>query len=229
MEQIGRTSCDTFLINSECGKINGWYFVRNPSYNTIIISHGNAGNMSYDYRLITDLIVTFKCNVCVYDYSGYGHSSGNISEHNCYKSGEAVTNYILNHHHVPISKIIMFGRSLGSGIASYLAQKYGCNKLIILSGFSSVRNLFYDLLPNDLRLFKFIGICINDFPTLSYIAKYMGHTLLLHSKDDEIIPYDNALCNVVNDRCTFIEIGGTHNNPTFSKSVTCEIKKFIDE
>lgn len=214
------------VINRGQQELHGWYFIQNPDYPTILVSHGNGGNISYRENLIQTLC-HLNTNVCVYDYQGYGESTGNPSETNFYNNGETMMDYLINDLHVPLNKIILLGESIGSGVASYLAQKYQCSKLIILSGFSSVKSMFYHLLPQKFSLFSFIGSIVNEFPTSSYLEKFDGHTLILHSKDDDIVPYEQAVINSGNTNCQLVNIGGTHNQPIIDEDVLEQMQEFI--
>lgn len=216
-----------FFVPNGIHKIHCWYFSQNINYPTVMISHGNGGNISHR-SLIIKIFYNLGTNVCIYDYQGYGYSDGNPSEKNLYKDGETILEYLLDQLHIPMEKIILLGESIGSGVASYLAQKYQCPKLIIISGFSSIKSMFYHTLPKCLSFLMFIGIFINEFPTSYYIQKYKGKTLILHSKEDDIVPYDQALTNSKYHGCQLIDIGGTHNHPFFSTYVLDEILKFID-
>jgi pimeloyl-ACP methyl ester carboxylesterase len=219
--------CIDLMVKNETEDIHGWYFSQSPDYPTVLVSHGNAGNMSHREDLIQTLL-DMKTNVCVYDYQGYGKSTGSPNEYHFYKDGEAILNYLLNDLKIPLSAIVMLGESIGSGVASYLAQKCQCSKLIILSGFSSIKDMFYHVLPQNLSFLGFIGFFVNEFPTSSFINKFKGHTLILHSKKDEIVPYDQAVKNAHNnDNYQLLEIGGTHNQPIYTDHVLDQIQKFI--
>ena len=216
-------------INNDNETIHGWFFQQSTKYPTILISHGNAGNIS-DRRELINTLLQLKCNVFIYDYQGYGESTGSPSELNCYADGESAYNYLTETLYLPDDQIILLGESIGCGVASYLAQKKHNRKLILLSGFSSIKDMFESLLPIQLTFFKFLGIFLKEFPVNKYLSSYKGQTLILHSQVDEIVPYDHALTNSrVNPKsCKLINISGPHNAPFFSDFCLNEINSFIN-
>jgi fermentation-respiration switch protein FrsA (DUF1100 family) len=232
LEQYGGAhndvKCSDLLVKNGENTIHGWYFSQNTNYPTILISHGNGGNISHRGQLIQTLL-KLNTNVCIYDYQGYGKSTGCPSEYHFYQDGESILNYLLNNLHIPLDNIILLGESIGSGVASHLAQKYQSSKLVILSGFSSIKDMFYHLLPKKLSFLGFIGMLMNEFPTSSHLNKFKGHTLILHSKEDDIVPYSQAITNSHNNNCQLLDIGGTHNQPIFTEQVLDQIKRFIGQ
>ena len=208
--------------------IHGWYFIQNAKYPTVVISHGNGGNLTYRADLI-QMLYRMKTNVCIYDYQGYGRSTGSPTEKRLYKAGETVMHHLIYTLNVPLEQIIQCGESLGSGVASYLLVDTYCSKLLILSGFSSVKEMFYHLLPEHLSFLTGLSLLFNEFPTFSYLSHYQGKTLILHSRTDGLIPYSQAVKNKCNDRCQLLEIKGTHNQPLFDRAILEQMKDFLAE
>jgi uncharacterized protein len=214
-------------LKKETDTLHGWLFMQNEDYPTILFSHGNAGNISHRGEIIQTLC-DLGTNVCIYDYHGYGHSTGRPSEANFYKAGEVFTEYLLNDLQIPLSNIIFMGESIGCCVATYLAQKYQSPKLILLSGFSSIKDLFYHFVVKSVSFLRFFSIFVNDFPTDKYLDQYHGQTLILHSKTDGLIPYEQAEANAKHTGCRLIEIEGTHNQPIFNKHTLNTMKKFMN-
>ena len=210
---------DIYVKNNKA-TIHGWLFQQRQQQQqsdkckTVLISHGNAGNISNRGKIIK-LLYDIGVNVVIYDYQGYGKSTGHPSEDNFYSDGEKMVEYLITDLGVPMDDIILFGESIGCGVASYLAQKYSCPKVILLSGFSSIRDMFHYILP----YFSIFGCLITEFPVNRYISRYKGDVLLLHSRDDELIPYCQAVKNSQFSNCQLIDIEGTHNHPILDSDV----------
>ena len=216
-----------FNIKQDKTQITGWYFVPKEEYPTVLFSHGNSGNISNRQQMI-GMLINLGLNVCIYDYNGYGMSTGYPNEKNLYKNGETALKYLINDNHISPDRIIILGESIGCGVASYLAQKYSCPKLILLSGMSSIKNIFYQLVSTRASFLSFFGYFINEFPTHQYLSKYKGKVLILHSKTDDIIDYQHALDNAkVCNECQVVEIGGTHNFPDINSQHVAQIHNFI--
>ena len=204
---------DNIFIDDD--KIHAWYSEYNPTDDIIFYCHGNSGNIGSRTHII-DMWNKQGFSIFIFDYPGYGLSKGTPSENKLYKCGEKSFEYLLNIK--PKNKIILYGESIGCSVASHLAVKYKIDKLVLQSGFSSMKNLSHDILPSFLY---FLGIFVYEFDISGKLLNYNGDVMLLHSKSDEIIPYKHAkiLKNHTNNLYT---IQGTHNNPIF------DLKKIIN-
>lgn len=226
LQQIGGVTFQNINIDHKGDHLNGWLFSQNKDAPTILLSHGNAGNISHRGYLI-QMLCQMGANVCLYDYSGYGQSTGNPNEKQFYKDGEIMLKHLINNLHIPTDHIVLMGESIGCGVAAYLAQKYQNSKLILLSGFASIKLMFYHLIPNWLSFLKFFGSFVNEFPVDKYLSQFKGQTLILHSQTDGMIPYQQAVDNSNNKGCLLLEISGTHNRPIFTDDVLDKIRNFI--
>ena len=231
LEQTGgsMTHQDVYLHDGLV-KLHGWFVQQNTTglHHTILLSHGNGSNLSGRSDLIQTLL-HLGLNICIYDYPGYGQSTGNPSERGFYQSGEVFMDYLIHQKEIPVTQIIPMGESIGCAVAAYLAQKYHTSKLILLSGFSSIKEMFYGLLPTYLSPLKILGFLLTEFPTDQYLTQFQGQTLLLHSQDDEIVPFKHALSNSQIKGCQLLKIGGTHNQPVFESAVLETIRLFTGE
>ena len=133
-------------------------FIAQPSSSTtLLFSHGNATDLGCMRPHLVDLAEQLQVNVCAYDYTGYGLSSGQPSASNCNADIAAVHRYLRTVHPAACHRIILYGQSLGSGPTLYLASHECVSGVIIHSGLMScVRVLdstvsstpFYDIFPN---------------------------------------------------------------------------------
>lgn len=195
-------------------QLHGWYIPspasnQNPKPLTLLFLHGNAGNISHrmdSIRLFHDM----GLNVFIFDYRGYGQSSGNISELGMYQDAEAAWRYLQQTRGVDEYGIIVFGRSLGGSVAAWLASRYQPAALIVESSFSSVDSMaqrLYPFLPvRWLSRFR--------FDTKSYIQEVRSPVLVVHSREDEIIPFAEGLeiFETASEPRQFLEIHGGHND-----------------
>jgi uncharacterized protein len=218
---------NSFLLKNETCVINGWFFKQKNSSPTLLICHGNAGNMSNRSYLIRTMY-QLGINVCIYDYPGYGLSTGHPNEKGFYQSGEKVLQYLMSTLHIPQESIILLGESIGCGVAAYLAQKYQCSKLILISGFTSVRDM-YDYLTRNWSILNYLGGLVHAYPVSTYLDQYKGHTMILHSRSDDIIPFEQAVQNAQHPRCQLVEIVGTHNYPIVTQDVLNKLHAFLHD
>ena len=189
--------------------LDGWYIPGDPYRETILFFHGNAGNITH--RL--DSLKIFNelgLNVFIFDYRGYGQSQGLPSEEGTDLDADAALAYLTRTRQIPHSQIIYFGRSLGGAIAAKLASRSAPKMLIIESTFTSVPDLaaeIYWFLPvRWLSRFR--------YDAKKYLASIDSPTLIIHSRDDEIIGirHGRALYASASGPKDFLEIRGDHNS-----------------
>ncbi|MCB4790503.1 MAG: alpha/beta fold hydrolase [Elusimicrobia bacterium] len=188
--------------------INAWFIPKQGSARVILMCHGNAGNISH--RL--DRIQNFNhmgLNVLVFDYRGYGKSSGKPGEEGTYRDALASWEYLINEKHFQPQDIIIYGESLGGAVAAWLAQDRPAAALILESAFTSIDELgqeLYPLLPVKL-------LARIHYPTRKYLEQVRCPLLVIHSTEDDIVPFSHGQNIFItgNEPKTFLEIHGSHN------------------
>jgi len=200
---------DVTLETSDGLNLHGWYVPAVQASGVVLFLHGNAGNISH--RL--DSIAIFRelgLDTLIIDYRGYGRSQGKPSERGTYLDAEAAWHYLVNSRGVAEERIIFFGRSLGGGVAAWLANQYRPAALIIESSFSSALDMARKLYPiMPVRLITRLG-----YPVSEYVSRLQCPLLVVHSRDDEIIPFTmaEAIYGSATEPKTLLEIWGDHNN-----------------
>jgi fermentation-respiration switch protein FrsA (DUF1100 family) len=191
----------------------GWYIPVEDARGTMLFCHGNAGNISHRMASIK-IFLGLQLNVFIFDYRGYGASSGSVSEKGTYRDVEAAWDYLVSEKGIPPSEIIIFGRSLGGAIAAWVAQNRDAKALIIESTFTSIPDIgavLYPFLP--VRL-----LARYRYSTISYLADVRCPVLIVHSMDDEMIPVEHAqrLFDAAGEPKEMLELRGTHNETIFA-------------
>ncbi len=196
------------FVTEDGVSLSGWYVPSENAKAVVLFFHGNAGNISH--RLDTlSLFNKLQLTTFIFDYRGFGDSEGKISEYGSYLDAAAALNYLIAVRQISTHDIVYFGRSLGGAIATQLASRTMPKALIVEASFSSVPNLaaeIYPFLPVRL-LSRF------DFDTERAIESVHCPLLIVHSRDDEIIPvkHGRAVYEAANQPKQFLEISGTHN------------------
>ncbi|MCW8900780.1 MAG: alpha/beta hydrolase [Gammaproteobacteria bacterium] len=197
-------------------KISGWYLPYPQAEKTVLFFHGNGGNISHRGDSLY-IFHQLKLNVLIIDYPGYGKSSGKPSEKGLYQSANAAWHYLITNKKVRPKNIIVFGRSLGGAVAVDLASRVKAGAVILESTFSSVQDMVNRLFP---LISKFIYLRYS-FDSFSKINKITAPILIIHSSDDEVIPFvlgEKLYSAVLADK-TFLKIEGGHNDG-FMKSIS---------
>jgi len=208
-EHIGLKYQNVQLVTADGINLHGWFIPSSSAKGTVVFFHGNAGNISHRLESI-DVFNELNLNVFIIDYRGYGQSEGKLTEKGTYRDAEAAWIYLTETRGISAKKIIIFGRSLGASIATWLASKKMPAALIIESGFTSVPSMakrIYPFLPVSwLTYFK--------YDTKNYVKNISCPVLVVHSKNDEIIPFDEGLeiFEAAPKTKQFLEMRGGHND-----------------
>jgi fermentation-respiration switch protein FrsA (DUF1100 family) len=200
---------DITLTTNDGVQLNAWWIPHPDSRATLLFFHGNAGNISHRLNSI-GIFHRLGLSVFIIDYRGYGNSTGTPSEQGTYIDAETAWNYLVNEKNIPPENIIIFGRSLGGAVATELAEKHTSAALIVESSFSSITDIgkhYYPYLPT--RLLARI-----KYPTINRIPNIKSPVLIIHSIEDDIIPYENGklLYEAAKEPKSFLQINGDHNN-----------------
>ena len=205
---VGMDFQDVSISTTDGVMLHGW-FIAGRSSRVLLFFHGNAGNISH--RL--DSIAQFQelgLSVLIIDYRGYGQSTGRTTESGIYRDADAAWHYLIDDRGIVANDIVVFGRSLGASVASRLASEYQPLALIVESSFTSVPDIAQDLYPwLPVRWLSRLSHATHD-----YVRDVRCPILIIHSRDDEIIPFRHgeAIFASANEPRTLLTIRGTHND-----------------
>ena len=178
---------EVVLAAEDGAKIHGW-FIPNPNASHVFLMFcGNAGNKSYMLDAVS-MIYKLGYSVFIYDYREFGKSTGKLTEDTMYSDSELAWNYLTQTRGIPADQIVLHGRSLGVAMASWLATKTKPAALIMESGFTSLGDMadfLYKWLPAKAML-KW------KYDNVGRINEVTSPILIIHSTDDELIPYSHA-------------------------------------
>lgn len=209
--------------------VHGW-IVTSADENApwILQFHGNAGNIAnrVDHlRLFHEL----GFNGVLFDYRGYGKSSGEPSEKGLIEDGLAVVKYLEEVRGVDPRFLIYWGESLGGGVASQVALKKPPRALILKSTFTSVPDLAADVYPFlPVRL-----LAKTRFDTKEAVPTFLFPKLIIHGQADTIIPiqHGQTLYQLCLEPKTFFAASGGHNTSPMElgQEFKDTVKSFVTE
>ncbi|MCP4378426.1 MAG: alpha/beta fold hydrolase, partial [bacterium] len=136
-DQMGMQYENVSLQTSDGVKVHGWFIPCETEKGTVLMFHGNGGNISHRLETIA-IFRRMGYNVMIIDYRGYGQSEGSPSEQGTYRDAEAAWTYLTRKRKIDASKIVLFGRSLGGAVAAWLAVEKHSAGVILESTFTSV-------------------------------------------------------------------------------------------
>ena len=200
---------DVTLTTADNVKLHGWWVPARNARGTILLMHGNAGNISHRLGYLT-MFNRLGYSVLLFDYRGYGKSGGHPDEEGTYRDAEAAWLHLAATRNVAPRDIVMVAESLGGGVATWLALKYPPRALVLASTFRSVPDLgaqIYPWLP--VRLLARI-----TYDNLGRIAKVDAPVLIAHSRDDDVIPFAHgeALFAAAREPKQMLVLAGGHND-----------------
>jgi fermentation-respiration switch protein FrsA (DUF1100 family) len=203
---------EIFFTSGNGYQLNGWFF---PSLDqspwedwVILVSHGNGGNISYRLKLY-ELWIQAGFSVFPYDYKGYGLSSGRPSEQGTYEDATNAYEWLIKRGFKP-DNIIALGESLGGAVATELATRRPLAGLVLQSTFTGIKDLGKELFP--WLPVEMIGSI--DYATHSKLPDLNLPLLILHSREDTMIPFHHAEKNFRAGREPKLlrELAGNHND-----------------
>ncbi len=176
---------ELFIDADDGAKLNALYFEVEKPRGLVVYYHGNAHNLS-KWGAISSQFTQHNYNVIMLDYRGYGKSTGDRTEEKMYQ--DALTFYKKANDLFPESLTVVYGRSLGSTFATYVASKNNPQKLILESPFYSLTDVVktrYPFLPAE-KLLNY------KFNTGVYASDVTVRTIVIHGTDDGIVPFTSG-------------------------------------
>ena len=206
---IGLDFDSVTLTTSDNEQLHAWFVPADPARGTLLFCHGNAGNISHRLESLR-IFHTLGLNVLIFDYRGYGQSSGKPSEAGTYRDVDAAWHYLLDERRLAPQGIVIAGRSLGAAVAADLASRTAPAAVVLESAFMSVPAMaaeIYPWLPSRLP-----GLYRYD--NQAKLARITRPLLIVHSRDDEIVPFAHAatLFAEAGRPKQLLELQGGHND-----------------
>ncbi|MCK4661577.1 MAG: alpha/beta hydrolase [Bacteroidales bacterium] len=214
-----------FITTNDGEKINALFFPNN-SNKVILYFHGNAGSLD-SWQYIYDSFKSLEYNFFIFDYRGYGKSTGKISEKGLYLDGQAAFNFLLKKGFKK-DEIIIYGRSIGTGIAVEIADKNKINSLILETPFTNLKKLANEKAP---YLLPRISLKYT-FDNIGKINNINIPFLIIHGKKDNLIPFKHGeqIYNEYKGKKQFLIIEeGEHNNLDAFPEFTQGISLFLNQ
>jgi uncharacterized protein len=224
---VGLAYEEVALQTSDGVRLHAWFIPVEQPRASVLFCHGNAGNISHRLDSIR-LLHSLGLQVLIFDYRGFGKSEGSPSEAGTYRDVDAAWHHLLDVRGIPAGEIIVSGRSLGAAVAADLASRTRPAAVILESAFTSVPDMAAEIYPwLPVRL-----LSRYRYDNLDKVMRITGPLLLVHSRQDEIIPFAHGerLFERAREPKSFLEIQGGHNDAflTSRKAYTHGLKAFLD-
>jgi fermentation-respiration switch protein FrsA (DUF1100 family) len=202
---------DVFFEAADGVQLHGWW-VPKAGAPVLLWLHGNAGNISNrleNIKLLHDLV---GVQILIFDYREYGRSQGRISREGTFKDAAAAYRYVTGVRGIPARDLVIFGRSLGTALATDLAVQHPCRCLVLESAFTNSSDMAKMMAP-----FLFDWRPQIPYDNLGKIDKVKVPVLVIHGAHDEIIPVDmgrRVFAAAPSPKDLYV-IPGAHHNDTY--------------
>jgi fermentation-respiration switch protein FrsA (DUF1100 family) len=221
---------EELALRTEDGvNLHGWFLPVPESRLTLLVCHGNAGNVSH--RLDRALLAQarLRTDVLLFDYRGYGRSEGSPDEEGTYADARAAWRWILAKGHRP-ERIVLFGESLGAAVALQLAlDTQGARALVLESPFASIPEMAREVYP-FLPLWPLVR---TRYDNVAKAPRLRVPLLVLHGDRDDIVPFAQGrrVFEAAPQPKSFHAIRGASHNDTYlvgGEEYWRTIRSFLD-
>lgn len=151
----------------------------------VLYCHGNAGNLSHRGASIQSWLQGVGLPVLIFDYPGYGRSGGTVSEAGCYAAADAAYDWLTRIKQIPPEKVVLYGDSLGGGVAVDLASRRPHRALVLVNTFTSIPDVATKLYP----WLPVRWLMRNRFDSGGKIGRCKQPVLIAHGTADRLVPF----------------------------------------
>ena len=193
-------------------RLHGWFLpVPNPRW-TVLLSHGNGGNISHRLDRALLLQARLGASVFLYDYRGYGQSDGSPDEDGTYRDARAAYRWLVRDGKTRADRLVLFGESLGAAVALDLAVAEPAAALVLESPFTSVPDMARTTIFAPLAPFV-----RTRYDNMAKIGRLRMPLLVLHGDRDGVVPFPlgRRLFEAAPEPKRFYAIPGADHNDTY--------------
>lgn len=218
---------DAWLTDARGTKLHAWWIPpKRVEQGAILVAHGNGGNVSHRGLLASDLNRAVGAGVLLFEYPGYGKSEGRPTEEGCYDAGDAGYRWLVEEAKIPPNRVVLFGESLGGGVAVEMAVRHEHRALVLLYTFTSLpaaAKYHYPWLPTHMLM-------RTRFDSLSKVGKCTRPVFIAHGTADEIVPFRQGeqLFAAANEPKEFVRLEGMTHNIAIGEAFYAPLARFLE-
>jgi uncharacterized protein len=226
-------SGDKILVDIEKVKIStsdniqllGWYHKKNlKDYKTLIFFHGNAGSLENRIHKLNHF-QDMNINFLIIAWRGFSGNNGKPSEQGLYEDGKSAIDWLIKKG-VSEKNLILYGESLGTGVATHLAQNKSFAGIILESPFTSM----VDAAKNEYPIFPIRFLLKDKYESDKKIKNIKSPIFIMHGKVDEIVPFwmGEEIYNMANEPKYSYFTEYDNHMMEYDESLLIVLKKFIE-
>lgn len=177
---------ERYLVTDDGARLHALHFKAEDPRGVLLYFHGNTGSVRR-WGKFAPRFVRMGYDVLMPDPRGYGKSRGDLSEAALLADAERWYQDALRSH--PEERVVVFGRSLGSGLATPVAAQHRPRMLILETPFANL----YDVATNYLPILPYRLLLRYPFRNDKAIKRVTCPVYILHGRSDATVPYESAL------------------------------------
>jgi uncharacterized protein len=215
---------DIELRTADDVKIHARWYSHPDAAGAILYCPGNAGNLEGRGSLVRALHDALGESVLIFDYPGYGKSEGTPGEAGCYAAADAAYRWLVDNQHVPPDHIVLYGESLGGGVAVEQASRRACRALVLVRTFASIPAVA------EARVSVSVGSLVRSrFDSVSRLGRCTQPVLIAQADADRLIPFEHgerlrAACGGPNE---FYRLHGLDHNDPLPEPFYARLREFL--
>jgi uncharacterized protein len=182
---------DLFFQSGDGTMLHAWYFEQPQSRYTILMSHGNTGNLSGRPALLEAILRT-GASLLVYDYRGFGRSRGTPSVQGVIDDACAAHDFLVEEKNCSPMRIVLYGESIGAAISCQLSLRRPVRGMILQSAFASITKISKHHMP----IMRIYPEALYPQPLLDSLGVLCrpNHppVLIVHGHKDPVVPFSHG-------------------------------------
>jgi uncharacterized protein len=216
---------DIELKSTSGNKIHAWWLPAAADAPVLLLCPGNAGNLSGRGASLVKISEKLGTSVLIFDYPGYGKSEGKPSEAGCYDAAQAAIRWLESEMLIPCERVILYGESLGGGVATEMASRQRCKALVLVKTFTSlpaVAKRHYPWLPCN-------WLMSNRFDSIAKLPAIHCPVFIASATADRIVPFEQGerLFRAANEPKHFFRDEGSDHNDALPDAFWDELRAFV--
>ena len=216
---------DVELMSATGDRIHAWWLPVEGATGAVLYAHGNAGNLSHRGGSVVRWAEGLNSSVLIYDYPGYGRSTGAASEPTCYAAAEAAWDWLTQEQKIAPSRILLLGASLGGATACELASRHDCRGVVLVKAFTSIPDMAQTMFPWLPARY----LVRHRYDNLAKLPHIRRPVFVVHGTGDTVIPFRHGerLFAAANEPKEFLRLDGDEHNMPLPDDFFDRLRRFL--
>jgi fermentation-respiration switch protein FrsA (DUF1100 family) len=213
------------LTSADGTRLHAWWYPHDRATGAVLYLHGNAGNLSSRGDRVVEWHDEFRESVLIIDYPGYGRSEGKPGERALYAAADAAYDWLTTAQGVRPERLLLYGSSLGGGVAVDLALRKPHRALVLACTFTSIADMGQKLYP----WLPARWLVRNRFDNLAKIGKVPRPVFIAHVECDNLVPYEHGrrLFQAAPEPKDFLTLGGDRHCEPSGPHFYARVRDFL--